>query len=305
MKTTQAAIGKWRGILKHFGLPEETLRNIHQPCPLCGGSDRYRFDDKDGTGSYFCSGCGAGDGLMLLMKYTGMDFKTAAKKVDEIVGNINQERVKPVINGGERVSRILSGCQVITKHDAAGRYLASRGLPASKMLMFNPSVSYFEDGKFVANYPAMIAVMNNSSGDVCMLHITHLNNDGTKADVKSVKKYTGSIAITDGAHIRLTSVQERIGIAEGIETALAVMKIYRIPCWASGSANFMETFKAPKGVKFVTVFADNDSNYRGQAAAYTLANRLVTSQSLISVVEVPETEGDYADILKQQLGETA
>ena len=24
----------------------------HGPCPMCGSSDRYRFDDKGGSGSY-------------------------------------------------------------------------------------------------------------------------------------------------------------------------------------------------------------------------------------------------------------
>jgi putative DNA primase/helicase len=297
MKTTQAAIGKWRGILKHFGLPEESLRNVHQPCPLCGGSDRYRFDDKDGTGSYYCSGCGAGDGLSLLMKFTGMDFKEAARSVDKIVGNIRPETQASRSNAGERFKRILNGCRPITKDDAAGMYLLSRGLPASRSLMFNPSVNYYENGEKLGCYPAMVAVMHNASGEQCMLHVTHLNHDGTKADVKSVKKYTGSISSTDGAHIRLTSVHQRIGIAEGIETALAVMRLFKIPCWASGSANFMETFKAPKGVEFVTVFADNDSNYRGQAAAYTLANRLTTMQGRICVVEMPREVGDYADVL--------
>ena len=25
---------------------------------MCGGKDRYRFDDQDGTGSWFCNRCG-------------------------------------------------------------------------------------------------------------------------------------------------------------------------------------------------------------------------------------------------------
>lgn len=38
----------------------------HQPCPICGGKDRFMCDDKDGTGSWHCNNCGAGYGLQLI-----------------------------------------------------------------------------------------------------------------------------------------------------------------------------------------------------------------------------------------------
>jgi hypothetical protein len=41
----------------------EGHKNRHQACPVCGGSDRFRFDDKEGRGTWFCNQCGAGDGL--------------------------------------------------------------------------------------------------------------------------------------------------------------------------------------------------------------------------------------------------
>ena len=47
-----AARGRWPEILAALaGLSGEQLSNRHQPCPLCAGTDRYRFDDKDGSGS--------------------------------------------------------------------------------------------------------------------------------------------------------------------------------------------------------------------------------------------------------------
>ncbi|NYY79755.1 hypothetical protein DMH17_06695 [Raoultella planticola] len=35
---------------------------------MCGGADRFRFDDKEGRGTWFCNQCGAGDGLKLVEK---------------------------------------------------------------------------------------------------------------------------------------------------------------------------------------------------------------------------------------------
>lgn len=79
-------IGRWHEILRAHGLSDQQLRDKHQPCPACGGTDRYRFDDKDGSGSYFCSQCGAGDGMSLLVKSTGMKFREALDSVASFLG---------------------------------------------------------------------------------------------------------------------------------------------------------------------------------------------------------------------------
>lgn len=82
-----ATQGHWPRILLSLGLPPEVLRNRHQPCPVCGGKDRFRFDDKDGRGTYFCNQCGPGDGFDLAMKYQGWDFKKCADEVRQILSN--------------------------------------------------------------------------------------------------------------------------------------------------------------------------------------------------------------------------
>lgn len=55
------------------GIQLRTPANHHQPCPMCGGSDRFRCDDKRGEGTWICNQCGAGNGFMLVQKYTGSD----------------------------------------------------------------------------------------------------------------------------------------------------------------------------------------------------------------------------------------
>lgn len=82
-----AAHGKWPDILHNLaGLDHGQLRNKHQPCPACGGTDRYRFDDKTGDGEHYCNQCEPGDGLSLLRKVTGWDFPTALQRVSEYLG---------------------------------------------------------------------------------------------------------------------------------------------------------------------------------------------------------------------------
>src|SRR5690606_31964489 len=86
-KTATAAKGKWKGILLQLGVPERALVNRHGPCPICGGTDRFRFDNKEGTGTFICSQCGAGNGMDLAMKFTGRSFADVAAEIDAILGN--------------------------------------------------------------------------------------------------------------------------------------------------------------------------------------------------------------------------
>ena len=76
-ETIERAQHRWREILPLFGIGTGFLVNRHGPCPLCGGRDRFRFDDKDGSGSYFCNQCGAGVGIILIRKLRGWGFKEA------------------------------------------------------------------------------------------------------------------------------------------------------------------------------------------------------------------------------------
>src|SRR5437763_6046736 len=85
-ETLERARHRWREILPRLGIETRFLTNSHGPCPLCGGKDRYRFDDKDGSGSYYCHQCGAGRGLLLVRKKNGWSFKEACDQIDKIVG---------------------------------------------------------------------------------------------------------------------------------------------------------------------------------------------------------------------------
>ena len=76
-----AAKGQWKYVLTElFGVNSALLSGKHCECPSCGGDDRFRFDDKNGSGSYYCNGCGAGDGLSLAVKMHG-DFYGAIKAI--------------------------------------------------------------------------------------------------------------------------------------------------------------------------------------------------------------------------------
>jgi phage/plasmid primase-like uncharacterized protein len=79
-----AARGRWPQILRAVaGLSDEQLRNRHQPCPHCGGHDRYRFTDRSGNGDYFCNQCGPGNGFRMVMLMNSCTFPEARDRVGE------------------------------------------------------------------------------------------------------------------------------------------------------------------------------------------------------------------------------
>lgn len=89
-----ASDGRWPEILQALGgLSSDQLENRHQPCPNCGGEDRYRWDGDDGPGSWFCNKCGGrngqgggGNGMDLLMRVTGWQFRDAVAAVERHLG---------------------------------------------------------------------------------------------------------------------------------------------------------------------------------------------------------------------------
>src|SRR5262245_19737567 len=83
--TVDRARGRWREVLLQF-VEARFLTNKHGPCPLCGGKDRYRFDDRNGEGTYYCHQCGAGTGLIMLRKLKNWSHKEACDAVDGIIG---------------------------------------------------------------------------------------------------------------------------------------------------------------------------------------------------------------------------
>jgi putative DNA primase/helicase len=102
-----------------MGVDARFLTGRHGPCPVCGGTDRFRWDDKDGTGSFFCSGCGPGDGFMLAERVTGKTCRELWLLVKETNGTTPmpepkkpEEPKKPVTptepSAGIIVNRIIS-----------------------------------------------------------------------------------------------------------------------------------------------------------------------------------------------------
>ena len=142
----------------------------------------------------------------------------------------------------------------------------------------------------------MIAMVSTADGKPANIHRTFLRPDGSgKADMSEPRAMMPG-RIPDGAAIRLANIHgERLGIAEGIETALAATLKFNIPTWAAINSTILAKWWPPAGVKEVVIFGDNDPLFGGQAAALALAHRLAVKGFAVDVRIPPEVGRDWAD----------
>lgn len=305
-KTTSAARGKWRGILLTLGVPSSALKNRHGPCPLCGGNDRFRFDDKEGSGSWICNVCGAGGGMDLAMKFTGKGFRELAPEIDNMLGNLKPEAPRREMSEETRRD-ILRRTWLETKQmiagDLADVYLQSRGLgelvyPPS--LRFHPSMRDGDGGV----HPCMVALVGLPGQRPATMHRTFLRKDGMgKAEIPCPRKLMPG-DVPDGACVQLSEYTGGpLGVAEGIETAMAASAMFDLPVWAAISAGMLRKWMPPEGCTDVAIFGDNDHKFAGQAAAYDLAHKLAARKNIAVTVHIPSVTGtDWADEYQHRKG---
>jgi putative DNA primase/helicase len=298
MQAAELARNRWPDLLAHFGIDQKSLTGKHSPCPACGGRDRFRFDDQDGRGTFFCSRCGSGDGFALLGLVKGWSFKESAAEVERIAGMVTASAPKHRQADAEKLGackRIWSESKAIVVGDPVHAYLLHRtgfeNLPAC--IRFHPDLPYRHDDGSITRHPAMIAKVQDIDGNGVAIHRTYLTTDGSKANVPTVKKVIGSLPA--GAAVRLMTASGCMGVAEGIETALAASKMFSLPAWAAISATGLERWTPPEGTVHLTVFGDNDTGHTGQAAAFALAKRMHNAGITVDV-RIPTNPGtDWAD----------
>ena len=263
-----------------LGVPSEYLKDRHGPCPLCNdGRDRFRWDNKEGKGTYICSQCGAGTGMDLAMKFTGLEFRDLAPQIDTLLGNktLKTDRAKPELTEEQRRSQLRAAWKLsgkIERGSLADIYFDSRGIAKNAYpdaLRFAPKL---EDGLGGVR-PCILAVISDIEGNPVSLHRTFLRGDGkAKAEMKKPRLLMPG-SLPDGACVRLSEwVSGPLGVAEGLESAMAASALYDIPVWSTISSSILKNWLPPEGAEDIIIFGDNDPKYGGQSAAYALAHKL-------------------------------
>lgn len=337
-KAREQAEGRWISIINALA-PQlsdavESEGKRHFPCPVHGGKDGLRaFKDVSQTGGCVCNSCGKfHDGFETLKWANGWDNRTAVEEVTTYLNGgdahakrnvrVLPPRVAPppkVDNESLRrsLNRVWNQSVPITDRCAepARLYLARRGLstPPPGALHFHPALAYHDGEKVTGRYPAIIAMVSGIDGKAVTIHRTYLTEDGQKAPVDAPKKlmsYPDDRKAVGGG-IRLAKVGRVLAVAEGIETALAVIEGSGIPAWPTVNALLLENFVPPPSVEQLIVFADKDLPTKqhpkghGQEAARNLVRRAwamgIKATAIMPRGEIPEGAKslDWLDILRR------
>jgi putative DNA primase/helicase len=291
--------GRWRSILIALGIDPRCLTGKQVPCPICGGRDRFRFDNKRGDGTWFCNQCRAGQGIKLAMLFTGTtDYKTIAEKIEAAIGRTPPDPVRTEPSEAAKraaMNKLWCASNPVSPGDPVDLWMRHRGLGASSYPVCLRHVGLRYSGPPVTVHPGMLAMMSAPTSEPVMIHRTFLTPGGTKAPVDKVRMFCPG-KVPPGGAVRLTPAASTMGVAEGIETSLAAIKLFGIPTWAALNDGGVEKFEPPTAVEHLVIFGDNDTNGVGQKAAYGLASRLAPMMHV--EVRIPDLEGsDWNDVL--------
>ncbi len=320
-----AARNRWPGILQAAGIDPKYLRNKHGACPVCGGKDRFRFTDKDGRGCYVCNKCkpDGGDGFHLLAAYRACSFIEAARFVSEYLGGVAVVATAP---SPEELARrkakedadqkrvwlenraanltVWRQAHPVMAGSPVGLYLRNRGLNLAsypQALRFHVGLPYWDRGDDghpvkLGDYCAMVAAIQSPDDKLVCVHKTFLTGAGRKINAPSPKKMSKPSGPLAGAACRLFPASERLALAEGIETALAVHCANGLPVWAGLNAYGLSQVVLPPEVKEVFIYADHDENGTGQQAAQTLASRLAGEGRAVRILLPAKPGWDWLDV---------
>lgn len=168
---------------------------------------------------------------------------------------------EPLSEAPRKETRDPNACRLwrggdLLRGSPAEAYLVRRGLTQfSSDLRFHSRTPLGPRGS-VRFLPAMLAAVRTDLG-VIAVHRTFLDpSTGRLAGFERPKRALGSLQ--NGA-VRLAAPRRgRLGLAEGVETALSAMQLFGVPCWATLGNERFGLVTIPESVRELHLFVDND-----------------------------------------------
>lgn len=286
--TVKQACGHWPRILPALGM--KVIKNRHQACPVCGGADRFRFDDKEGRGTWFCNQCGAGDGLKLVEKVFGVSASEAAGKVNAVTGHLPP--VAPeVVAAAEAeteadrkaAAALAVGLLEKTRPATDNAYLTRKGFAGRECLTLTAS---HKTGGVAYRAGDVVVPLYDETGALVNLQL--INADGLKRTLKG-GQVKGACHTIEGKK----QAGKRLWIAEGYATALNVHHLTgETVMVALSSVNLLSLASLARSKHpacQIILAADRDLNGDGQTKAAAAA------AACEGVVALPPVFGDWND----------
>src|SRR3974390_817122 len=221
--------GRWGSILPALGIRKDYLTGKNGPCPICEGKDRWRYINRRGAGEWWCNNCGHGSGIDLVKLWLKTDFAGAAREVEKLI----ESSVATPIRKHDPVTQrnwmrdVWGMARDLREDGPDGRYLVSRGLRLAK---YPKSLRFFDHVPYdrTRHAPAVLGLVRDAAGRAVNVHRIFLTPEGEKTDWVPARKLMWG-PCPPGSAIRLFPAYEILGIAEGIETALAAAQLYKLP----------------------------------------------------------------------------
>jgi hypothetical protein len=251
--------------------------------------------ERAGCGKDFASDDWAGP-IDLLGRATGLRdhelYEYAANIAGVTAVTPHKAPKKQPVDLGPIIERILNECVPLTGTPGLRYIQQSRKIPVapSDDLKFCGSLY---DGDSKQRYIGLVAIVRDKYGQPMQgIHRTFLLPDGSTKALPG-KKMLGSVA---GGAVRLLPMgpDGHMGIAEGIETALAAARIFFVPTWAALSTTGLVQWQWPDDVRNITIFAD--AGEPGKKAANELRERIIAA-GIECRIRVPLHGDDFNDDL--------
>ncbi|HFV5149488.1 TPA: primase-helicase zinc-binding domain-containing protein [Escherichia coli] len=287
-ETVKQACGHWPRILPALGV--KVIKNRHQACPVCGGSDRFRFDDKGGRGTWYCNQCGAGDGLKLVEKVFGVNPSEAARKVNAVTGNLSPVAPEAIAaaEAGTDADRQAAAALAVrlmekTRPATGNAYLTRKGFPDRECLMLT---AIHKTGGVTFRAGDVVVPLYDDTG--ALVNVQLINADGLKRTLKG-GQVKGACHIIEGQK----QPGKRLWIAEGYATALTVHQLTgETVMVALSSVNLLSLASLARQKSpacQIVLAADRDLNGYGQNKAAAAAG------ACEGIVALPPVFGDWND----------
>ncbi|MEN4705933.1 primase-like DNA-binding domain-containing protein [Pantoea agglomerans] len=284
--TVKAAAGFWPQLLPALGISIHASGR-HGACPVCGGKDRFRFDNKDGRGTWHCNQCGAGDGLNLVEKTLDVSTKEAAIKIADMLGAlppISKALVNTVdkavahSEAAARAQKLLAAA--VSRTDNA--YLLSKGLHSTEGLTLATGLRC---GGISFAAGDLLVPLTNETGNVVNIQLISAAGD---------KRTLPDGQVKGAYHLAGEPDSKTLWLTEGYATGLTVQRLTGQPVYVALSANNLPALSAqlrktnPDALMLIA--ADRDDNGTGQLKAEEAAKACNGKAAL-----PPET-GDWNDV---------
>lgn len=280
-------------------------RELQGLCPFHSEKSPSFYVYEDGH--YHCFGCGAhGDAISFVMRRRGLEFEAAVRELlglpEQRARQHSPAQIPPAFeptdqDTGAMIREIMAGCVEIAGGTAGYLYLWSRGLaPRQPDLRFHPALYCHEVRKPL---PAIVAPIRDAAGEITAVQRIWVSDRWEATETKDAraklqvrKKTLGKMG---AGSVQLRPAKRRLGLAEGVETAIAASMLYRVPVWAVCGAARLGHVWVPEGIEQLAIFGDRGE--AGEALAQRGAELHQRAGRNVDLIFPPPQFGDFNDEL--------